>query len=145
MPNHKSKIISAVEEFVKAGAWRKVTYSSRGTRKVDTSRKIEPDTVLVNDVSSSWGEPVRNKRTPNLKERSDWTFELNVDFSSNEIDSEEFEEAFELGLVIPADPTLGQRQIIVELIQGEYDHPPRQQAQSGSKMVYTLRALLASK
>ena len=120
------------------GPFYNVSYDAAG--KAVQGAVISPAEVVANEVASAFGLPERNRRGYRF-DRETLTWELRMGFNSDVI-LEEFERSV-LGAPIQlvANKALGERQISLELLSVQYQHPPQQAAKT-TKVTYLVNARL---
>ena len=138
------RIHNALTTAAEAGTFLSVSYDSPAGTAVLSPPAQAPSTVLANEISSQFGAPARNRRNPRLRERQEWDWELVLVFET-EVLLEQVENArfLNLPILLPATATL--RQVVIELDDVEYEHPPQQTPANGTSVTYRLVARVSPK
>jgi hypothetical protein len=139
MATYTERIHEALTSAAESGAFHPVRFTGRDLA-VDTNVTVAPSTVLVYEVSSSFGLP-RVQRRDRMQERLAWEWLLVVEFNTA-VACEEFEEALCASpILVPRSE--GLRQITLRLLGSEYEHPARQQASKGTQVSFRFEAELS--
>lgn len=132
------EIHAALRQAVMAGVFPQVTYPA-GVRTTSDSVFLQPATVLIKPMSSTWSDPERNRQR-SFRERATWLWEVVAEFS-REVSTEQFEDDITNSLLrLPRTATKPQVDLILE--EADYRHPPEQQPAAGTRAVYRIRAEL---
>lgn len=137
----KSRVANTLMEIAKLGPFYRVLYDATNAGRVicptTETNRVSPLSVLTNEISALFGDPAVNRREAR-RERQSVTWQLIIVFPC-EVATERFEDALlREKLVIPEGD--GVDQIALELASVDYSHPPRQQAESGTRVIYTVIA-----
>ena len=139
MATYTEQIHKAITETMEGGAFHPFRYSGR-VLTVDDSSSVAPATVLVYEVSSFFGTPVRH-RMSRRQERLGWEWLAVLEFQVG-VSCERFEEDLCTSqILIPR--SAGLRQVTLKLSGSEYDHPARQQASKGTVASFRFDAELS--
>lgn len=140
MAYQRTRIQSALIEKAQAGVFYPVSYDAdTKLPEVDDANPVTPKTVLANETTATHREPERNRRSPDLRERDDWQFELRLEFAQ-EVLLERFEEVLETDPIkLPRDDANDLRQVTLDLTETEAEHPPHAGA-GGTRVVYRFNA-----
>jgi hypothetical protein len=136
MATYKKVIHDALVEAGSSGTFPPVTYVGRDMTVLE-ERTVTPSAVLAWEASSRFGLPERHRMT-RRQEKFDWMWQLGLEFS-HEVVFEVFEEWLCVNqILIPRGD--GLRQVTLELMGAEYEHPARQGSAKGSEAVYSFLA-----
>lgn len=104
--------------------------------------QVSPSAVLCDEVNTLATDPRRNRQT-GRRERTTWTFELQLVFAQA-VSVEVFErELAENVPLIKKDETKGLPQVRLNWLDTRYEHPPLQQPSSGTRATMTFEADLS--
>ena len=129
-------------DFATSGQYVPVSYEPK-TRKLraDETRKVAPQSVICNERTSFFGDPVGYRRDSRL-DRNTWTFEVDIHFNC-EVAFELFEDGVAVKPpILPAVPENGLRQVTLRIVSSEYIHPPQQSPTGGSQGKFVFEAQL---
>lgn len=145
MSYQRTRIQLALMNAANAGTFYPVSYDvNTKLPSVDDAASVQPQTVLANELTASFGEPVRNRRAE-YRERGDWTFELRLEFNQ-EVVLERFEESLESEPIkLARDDLTGLRQVTLELEDADYSHPTMQGSAKGTRVAYRFNARVSPK
>jgi len=134
----KQRIHNTLLALIKTGPYYPCSINPKtGQMTIDVDRNIKPTGVSIKEISSSFKEALRNKRSFGAGELSQWLWNARVQFSE-EVACEEFEEAATaVGIKIP--PAIGapeQRALLARLADSDYDHPPEQSPNRGTTVTF---------
>lgn len=141
---HKQAIHNAIVDAIQSGVFLPVTYDpATKLMEVPTDEEdaVPPASFAANDLTCVFGLPERNRRE-RIMERGSWRWQVIVQFD-REVVAEPFEETLLASPILLAkDTNRGLRQIIINLIDADYIHPPKQNPSSGTQVTYTFEARL---
>lgn len=123
----------------------KLSYAVQGTGGPQSTgmATVTPKTVLAWQAGADFDLSARNRRDPRRRERTTWTWFLQVQFDSP-VSLDEFEKDIlaEAPRVL-RDPSIGvDQQVDLLLENAEYENPVTQQPARGTKVTYRFTAQL---
>lgn len=145
MANYSDRIHDAVYGAIAGFMFPLVSYDpDTGLRTTSEVDGIAPSTLLINEQSSSFDDAVGFRRTPRVRERTDWEWEVRLGFDQK-VSLELFEETYTQNpLFLPRTPEL-ELQTVIALSSAEYTHPPEHASSSGTRAILTFTASLSRK
>lgn len=145
MVNQSDRIHDAIYVACNTFTFPFVTYDKdTGLRTTDTVNGEIPDTLIVREESSAFDEAVGERRSPRLRERTDWQWKVELAFDS-QVSLELFEETYsDTPLFLPRVTGLTQ-QVTITLDEVAYTHPPEHASSSGTRATMTFTASLSRK
>lgn len=138
------KVADALVELARLGPFYRRSYDKdTGAATIDDSINIDPASVFAAEVSKGFG-PSSNKMTY-TRDLKDWMFELRLKF-----DVPVSLEAWEMNIsdkppFVPRDDVNGFRQVTLNIMGGQMEHPPQQQPATGTRARYLFEAVLSTK
>tara|TARA_R110002096_G_scaffold77443_2_gene182354 strand:- start:2523 stop:2960 length:438 start_codon:yes stop_codon:yes gene_type:complete len=145
MANQSDRIHAAIYGALSGFTFPYVTYDKdtglRTTSEVDGEG---PETILVREIQSNFEAALGERRTPRLRERSDWQWDAEIAFD-NQVSLELFETTYtDTPLFLPRVVGLNQ-QVTITLDEVAYTHPPEHASSSGSRAKLSFTASLSRK
>ena len=139
MTTNRERIQNKLIDLAEAGPFYGVSYESRRPI-VSLQADTTPIHIKALETGSEFDQPDLNRQSF-IRERSNWTWELRLQFKT-EVNLEAFEE------LIAAEPpvllsTSSLRQVTLLLEKSDPEHPVQQQASQGTQVVYTFEAHLS--
>jgi hypothetical protein len=143
--NYSDAIHNAIVGVLLPFSFPIVTYDpDTRLRTTSTTTGETPETVLVREQSSAFDDAEGERRTPRLRERTDWSWEAEIAFDG-QVSLELFEETYtDSPIFLPRTAELDQ-QVVVTIGSVEYVHPPEHQSSSGTRATITFAASLSRK
>lgn len=137
----KILIQNKLHELAKAGEYYAVSYDDDEMAIVDTTSRIQPEGVFVNEVSARFAAASKFRRD-DRRENTSWLWRVELEFRC-EVTVEFFERAMmHEPVIIPFGGQGQEQQVILDLDRSEYAHPPRRDHLTGSKIGITFEAHL---
>ena len=109
---------------------------------VDGATAIVPRSVIVGEQGSSFGEPIRNRRTPRLERRS-WRWAVVCMFTQDVTAEATAKRLIATNILLPRDTVNDLEQVTLKLLDADLFHPPQQNPSSGTQVTLTFEAELA--
>lgn len=136
------RIQNFLVDYASGGNYVPISYDPKTRKmKADESKRVVPQSVICNEKSSFFGDPVGYRRDSRL-DRNTWTFEVDIHFNV-EVAFELFEDGVSVKPpILPADPEDGLRQVTLRILSSEYIHPPQQSPTGGSQGKFVFEAQL---
>jgi len=125
------------------GPFHPVTYDKNTKQKtVDTLSTVKPGESYAQAISTSFGVPSRHRRTDRL-ERNRWRWHLACRFNQ-EVSIEAFEKRL-IGknILLARDQDNDLAQVSLKLQSADPFHPPQQQPNTGTQVVFVFEAELS--
>lgn len=125
------------------GPFHPVTYDKDTKLKtVDVLSTVQPGEALAQAISTSFGVPRRNRRSDRL-ERNKWRWHLACRFNQ-EVSIEAFEKRL-IGqnILLARDDSNDVAQVSLKLQSADPFHPPQQQPNTGTQVVFVFEAELS--
>lgn len=135
----KNAIIKRLRTIAKNGIFYRTNYDKTGNPidvNVDVDKPLEPASVICNEIQAGFERDENYGRALAVK-RTAWSFELHLSFHK-EVSLDLFE--FSLMNPVPIVTVPDFPSVALELTDGNYEHPPSQQASSGTSVVYVFNA-----
>jgi len=124
------------------GTFYSVVYDAATDRVTVSDTTAAPTSVLAQETNSSFGIPLKNRQTYRF-ERQEWPWTLKLHFNEPVV-IEAFEEALAASpIVLARDTPNGLQQVILEILDSSYEHPPHNQPSTGTRAVIRLLARLS--
>lgn len=145
MANQSDRIHDAIYGALSGFTFPFVTYDKEtGLRTTSAIDGETPDTLLVREATSNFDDAIGERRSPRLRERSDWHWDAEIAFD-NQVSLELFEETYTTTpLFLPRTAELLQ-QVTITLDEVAYTHPPEHASSSGSRAKLSFTASLSRK
>lgn len=118
-----------------------VTYNVSTGVATKGASAVEPVAVHTNELRSEF-EDTRVSKSTFARERTSWLFNLVVSFNQ-EVTGEDFESAVSASPPYVARDSDHSQQIRLLLQNSNYEHPPQQDPESGSRLTFTFEAQLS--
>ena len=109
---------------------------------VDGATAITPASVIVGELHSAFGTPIRNRRTPRLERRS-WRWAVVAQFNQDVTAEAAEKRLIAANILLPRDTTNDLEQVTLKLLDADPFHPPQQSPSSGTQVKFTFEAELA--
>jgi hypothetical protein len=144
MANYSDAIHNAIYAALTGFSFPYVTFDpdtgQQSTSEVDGEA---PASVIIRPTDSAFNPAIGERRTPRLRERSEWNWEAEVTFN-NQISTELYEQTeINSPIFLPRTSELDQ-QVVVALTETEHDrHPPEHQGSSGTKVTFRYAAQMS--
>lgn len=145
MANQSDRIHNAIVGVMMGFSFPIVTYD-RDTR-LRTTSEIDgetPETMLIREQSSAFEDATGQRRTPRLRQRSDWSWEAVIAFDG-QVSLELFEKTYSDTPLFLARTAELEDQVVIAIESVEYTHPPEQQSSSGTRATITFAVSLSRK
>lgn len=135
----KNAVVRKLTELGREGVFFTAHYGDDGLPQEinqDEDKPAHPSSVVANDITAGF-EADANFGRAIAQHRISWMFELHLGF-----DRATVLELFETLLMnpVPIVTVTGLPSVALRLVEATYEHPPRQQASSGTTVVYTFNA-----
>lgn len=135
----KNAVVASLINLGKAGPFYRTRHGADGLPQdidIDEEPIVAPSSVVADEISAAF-EADENYGRAIAQRRAAWLFELHLEFNTA-INAELFET--KLMNPVPIVSVTGLPSVALRLTNVEYGHPPKQQASSGSSIVYTFDA-----
>lgn len=125
------------------GPFRPVSYDPDTKDKtVDLVTAVTPAEAIASEMTTSFGEPQRNRRA-GRQERQSWVWNLACNFTQ-EVSIEEFQKRLIAAyIILPRDATNDLEQVTLKLLSSDPLHPPQQNPSVGTKVTFVFEAELS--
>lgn len=140
----KVRVHNAILALLQAGPYYAVAYDpdTKLAQDVDvaTATPLDPDSCQTNEIASSFGADDQFRRGAPRSERERWLWVGLVKFN-REVTVHEAEAAWAEPTVLPRTDTF--RQVRIDLVSADYQHPTRQQSHSGTQVQFQFQVTLS--
>ncbi len=141
--SQEQRIQRALIAEAATGPFHPVTYNSTTRDKtVDIGSTVQPGEAYAQAISTSFGVPSRNRRS-DRRERNKWRWHLACRFNQ-EVSIEAFEKRL-IGqaIFLARDDSNDVAQVTLKLQSADPFHPPQQQPNTGTQVVFVFEAELS--
>lgn len=136
------RIHNALVSLAKSGPFSPVRFNTDRSVSVDPDELIQPSGIVAGESSASFEITNLNRRSFR-RERTGWIWHLHLSFPRR-VTCEAFEDALSSSPHrLAADSETGERQVLLEILEADYEHPPEHEPSSGTQVRYTLQATLS--
>ena len=136
-----TRVQRRLRDLVAAGPFYPVTYDPATDLAVFGAAPEPVASLAFHNVNATFDDALRFRRH-GARERRTWTWLVIATFNC-EVTPVAFEEQVSLRPPRIAPDSEYPRQIILRLVSSEYDNPPRQDAENGSRLMFTFEAELS--
>jgi len=142
--NDGDQIHAAIKARIESFDFPVVTFPN-GVRCTDQTRKVNPDGLVIGQVSGTWREVERKRTTGPEQEREEWIWGVVLGFNSA-VSVEELEADLATNPIeVPRSQTCDGRYILLTLQDSDYTNPVQQQPHRGTQLQLTLVATKSPK
>lgn len=111
-------------------------------KTIDDSAAIAPASVIAEETSSSFGNPLRNRRTDRSERRS-WRWQVACRFNQEVTVEAAEKRLISANIILPRDATNDLEQVTLKLLDADPFHPPQQNPTTGTQVTFTFEAELS--
>jgi hypothetical protein len=139
---------NALVDLARTGPYWAISFDSsqKAVLDMDTAMPpapvaVSPSSVFVNEVAGGFGTAERNRQSFR-DDKLTWTWEIRVAFNRH-VSLTPFERVLRAGpILLPADKSIGRRQVSVHFQSSTYEHPVTQTPRTGSRATYLVNLKL---
>lgn len=111
-------------------------------KTVDDSVEITPASVIAEEDSTTFGTPIRNRRT-NRSERRNWRWRVACRFNQDVTIEAAEKRLIATNIILPRDDINDLEQVTLKLLEADPFHPPQQSPSTGTQVTFTFEAELS--
>jgi hypothetical protein len=111
-------------------------------KTIDDSVEIAPASVIAEESTSSFGKPLRNRRT-NRSERRNWRWQVACQFNQEVTVEAAEKRLIAANIILPRDASNDLEQVTLKLLDADPFHPPQQNPSTGTQVTFTFEAELS--
>lgn len=137
---NRVRVQNALVQAALNGPFWAVEYDSENQTVRALHTNVVPASAVANEIQGTLFDAARLNRRSNVRERSDWFFELVLRFDQ-EVILETFEDRVSNSpIVLPRLPEFGLQQVSLEFLSTDAVHPPQQNPSSGTHAILRFKA-----